>query len=437
MNLSIDIQTPLQESIDVLENFAAQTSPITTDDMKYIMTCKQQFDAVCDQILARYEESDEWTNTGFLSAQQAVVYETGTFSGNVKSSVEKGKLLNRYPAIKEAISNNSISYDHVVPLLPLIEEKYCEFFDTDAELLLEAAKLMPANRFARAITHWKYTVDEVIDDPSEEYARFEERFLHIYETEYGYWRIDGKVDPITGLLAKKALEDVRNKLWRAHDPETRESYTVEKQRADALGYLAQGYMNNLNKAETPVSSGKSGKCAGYKPVEPETLPQESFHFSTQPKLVADIVIDINDLNPKSTTRDFIHKCLTEVNPIISTHSLQYREQMLCDSLLEVPINRNGTYDLGHSVRTAPLKLKKQLMLSQSTCSIDGCITPAQWCDAHHIEHWAHGGETNLDNLALLCQRHHTMIHTNKTFAQNVVLKLKNRAKAKSPPLLTG
>jgi predicted restriction endonuclease len=25
-------------------------------------------------------------------------------------------------------------------------------------------------------------------------------------------------------------------------------------------------------------------------------------------------------------------------------------------------------------------------------------------------HWIHGGETNLDNLVLLCKRHHRMIH---------------------------
>ena len=32
------------------------------------------------------------------------------------------------------------------------------------------------------------------------------------------------------------------------------------------------------------------------------------------------------------------------------------------------------------------------------------------CDAHHIEHWADGGETALDNLVLLCRRHHRAVH---------------------------
>jgi len=32
------------------------------------------------------------------------------------------------------------------------------------------------------------------------------------------------------------------------------------------------------------------------------------------------------------------------------------------------------------------------------------------CDGHHLVHWIDGGETNLDNLVLLCRRHHRMVH---------------------------
>ncbi|QKT06586.1 HNH endonuclease [Gordonia sp. X0973] len=42
----------------------------------------------------------------------------------------------------------------------------------------------------------------------------------------------------------------------------------------------------------------------------------------------------------------------------------------------------------------------------------GCGTPAAWTQAHHIQHWADGGETVLANMVLLCSRHHhTSIHT--------------------------
>ena len=31
-------------------------------------------------------------------------------------------------------------------------------------------------------------------------------------------------------------------------------------------------------------------------------------------------------------------------------------------------------------------------------------------EAHHRKHWAHGGETSLENLVLLCYQHHRLVH---------------------------
>jgi hypothetical protein len=44
------------------------------------------------------------------------------------------------------------------------------------------------------------------------------------------------------------------------------------------------------------------------------------------------------------------------------------------------------------------------------CAFPGCECPAQWADAHHIVFWRRFGVTALDNLVLLCRRHHTVIH---------------------------
>ena len=33
-----------------------------------------------------------------------------------------------------------------------------------------------------------------------------------------------------------------------------------------------------------------------------------------------------------------------------------------------------------------------------------------YTNAHHLVHWAQGGATDIDNLVLLCYRHHWLIH---------------------------
>jgi hypothetical protein len=36
--------------------------------------------------------------------------------------------------------------------------------------------------------------------------------------------------------------------------------------------------------------------------------------------------------------------------------------------------------------------------------------PPSWTDAHHLAHWADGGETALSNTFLLCRPHHRRVH---------------------------
>ena len=36
--------------------------------------------------------------------------------------------------------------------------------------------------------------------------------------------------------------------------------------------------------------------------------------------------------------------------------------------------------------------------------------PPDWCEGHHIVHWADGGSTSLTNAALLCGHHHRVVH---------------------------
>jgi hypothetical protein len=42
------------------------------------------------------------------------------------------------------------------------------------------------------------------------------------------------------------------------------------------------------------------------------------------------------------------------------------------------------------------------------CTFPGCAT--RFVDAHHIRHWADGGETHMHNLTLVCRHHHRLVH---------------------------
>ena len=80
----------------------------------------------------------------------------------------------------------------------------------------------------------------------------------------------------------------------------------------------------------------------------------------------------------------------------------------CDSVVETVDTKNLL--LGHASRTASPAQRRYLIARDGGCVIPGCHTPGAWCDAHHVQWWSQGGETNVDNMAMVCSRHHTDIH---------------------------
>lgn len=72
--------------------------------------------------------------------------------------------------------------------------------------------------------------------------------------------------------------------------------------------------------------------------------------------------------------------------------------------------RNGTpVRVGRKTRTIPPALRRALRSRDRCCRFPGCSNH-RFVDAHHIHHWAHGGNTDLSNLVLLCRHHHRLLH---------------------------
>ena len=66
-------------------------------------------------------------------------------------------------------------------------------------------------------------------------------------------------------------------------------------------------------------------------------------------------------------------------------------------------------DQGIGQRTFSAQVRRAAVVRDG----DGCVFPAcrgRRFECHHIEHWAHGGKSHLDNAAWLCAFHHWLVH---------------------------
>jgi hypothetical protein len=67
-------------------------------------------------------------------------------------------------------------------------------------------------------------------------------------------------------------------------------------------------------------------------------------------------------------------------------------------------------DVGRRERLATKAIRAGAILRDGGCSFPGCDRPPGFCEVHHVRPWWSGGETSLNNSALLCGRHHQIVH---------------------------
>ncbi|MGL5865131.1 MAG: DUF222 domain-containing protein [Dermatophilaceae bacterium] len=93
-------------------------------------------------------------------------------------------------------------------------------------------------------------------------------------------------------------------------------------------------------------------------------------------------------------------------------------RIACDAaLIPYVVGSEGEIvDQGMAVRLFTRSQRRRLWLRDGGCTYPGCAAPPTWCRAHHVRHWADSGPSNIGNAALLCERHHTVVHQRRLWA---------------------
>ena len=89
-------------------------------------------------------------------------------------------------------------------------------------------------------------------------------------------------------------------------------------------------------------------------------------------------------------------------------------RLACDAVRQAVVedSRGVPLRLGRRTRTVPAYLFRLLKHRDQHCRAPGC-NRTRGLHAHHVVHWADGGATDLDNLILVCSRHHRLLHEHR------------------------
>ena len=86
-------------------------------------------------------------------------------------------------------------------------------------------------------------------------------------------------------------------------------------------------------------------------------------------------------------------------------------RLCCDGGIVATVDgpRGEPLAVGRRTRGIPPAVRRALHSRDRGCRFPGCPSTHR-LHGHHVQHWANGGETALDNLVLLCPTHHRLVH---------------------------
>ena len=193
-----------------------------------------------------------------------------------------------------------------------------------------------------------------------------------------------------------------------------ESVSWASQQSDALVFLCRSFLDGVAPTETPESFSDQFSGQFSSQYSDQTSSQSASPFSDK----SDPPDTPNTPKTASSTADHyqvvIHvdeAALCGAEAGNSQYPIESVRRMCCDgSLIPLVENAKGEpLNVGRKVRTITTAIRRALWARDKGCGFPGC-SHDRFVDAHHIQHWADGGETSVENLVLLCSTHHKLVH---------------------------
>jgi hypothetical protein len=424
-----------------------------------IMTLSEHLQAETHRFLlliAQFDRLQGWKLHGFASCAEWLAFSTSMKKVTARDHVRVARALAGLPETSAAMARGDLSFSQVRAITRVASE------ENELELLAHARRTS-ADGLERLARSWRRLGRE--DEAALEARRHAERCLSVFPDDEGAYVVRGKLDPEVGALLMRAIEAASDALYRGSVPET----TPEQRRADALAFIAEralamGFdVNEVARVSEAPTSGASAESfslgrkandvavVGVDGAVADTIDDASAEASEEcggtdsgdPRASADVratrgsaAPDRLDASAEARRGDAdasMARAWRSERYLVVLHvdeatlsegadpgrseledgtrvSAESVRRLACDAgVLPVVDGRDGDAPRVHGkTRAVPLRLRRALEIRDRGCRFPGC--GSRFTDAHHIEHWADGGATRLDNLILLCKTHHRLLH---------------------------
>lgn len=280
------------------------------------------------------------------------------------------------PTVGEALGAGSISPEHVQAICATVDRFPKHATDDDrmgAETILtETAALHAPRTITKLGEEILARLDQDGPEPDHREPAEPARELHLHTRRNGRVVLKGELDAESGALLTGLLSPLTKPRSQEANGGTPDARSVGERQGDALAEIL-----HLAATVAPTEAG------------------EPVHLN--------VSMHLDDLRNQIGT--------ATLDGAITLSAAQAR-RLSCDAAIIPTVlgADSEPLDIGRKTRIIPANIRRALILRDRGCAFPGCDRRASQCDGHHIQHWAEGGATALDNLALLCRHHHRIIH---------------------------
>ena len=394
-------------------------------------------------LIAEFDRRGGWKDGGYSSCAEWLAWRIGTKIGTARERVRTARALERLPQTADALKHGTISYAKVRALTRVATP------EREAELL-EFARAGSAAKLERTVRMWKKLSRDA--ELTAEQARRRSRTFSVFVDGDGMYVVKGRLEPEVGAVLTRAVEAASDALFRreegagsgSHEGDARgaggsgrsvgreaaDARPEPKQRrADAVGLLAEralaagfgggerresegdvdevgGDLDELDGAQTTESNAAlRGVPAETRGANAENAGNTSARVGSgtraeryQVMVHCDAATLAAEGEPGRSDLDGIRV------------SAETSRRMACDAAVVAMVHaKDGSMlNVGRRTRTIPPHIRRALEERDRGCRFPGC--GCRFTEAHHVKHWADGGETSLGNTLLLCRRHHRAVH---------------------------
>ncbi|MEU2348175.1 DUF222 domain-containing protein [Modestobacter sp. NPDC049651] len=367
----------LQSALDELaaEDVEASTDAQSLDSVGELIAARNRLDAQIARRVRHAECIQAPERDGLTSMRSWLIGHQRVWANDASKVVRAGRTLPHFPLVAEGFAAGEITAAQVDVIADAVGPKEIaaaaeQGIDLAAfdEVWARVARESSHDALKVAVQAFEAALDPDGPEPDPTEGRSLRIVKHADGSTTGRWDLDA--------VASEKVQAAIESQVQADRPKG-DTRNRAQQQADALVQIA----------DSQLASGQLPVLRGEKP-----------HVVVQ--------VQLEDLIDSSTGAQ------TATMGFGAQISAARARWLACDAVVSrVVMGPNGVpLDYGRKHRIVPAPLRRAVVARDKTCVFAGCGAPHWWADVHHLVHWINGGETNLENSALLCERHHTKVH---------------------------